>query len=216
MEFEHKIQEPCTKIRSEFSKALKAISSSVERMTDPSAAKCFVENSKTTIKDLTQESYSLPIARVAVKLEEITQSVEEIYEAFSKLSHLAHFKCVEPNERPPLGPLLHRGTINPVGDIDNADHVEIMIQEMATDSPEKKNALESCSLHFKVALESCSLAIARVAAILEEITKSVKSELSHLAHFKCVEPDEKPPTDSPEKKNALPKSPTCAATDSRH
>ncbi|CAL0310009.1 unnamed protein product [Lupinus luteus] len=157
LEFKCKIQEPCTKMSSESSKALKAISSSMKTMTDPSAAKCHIENSKAATKDLklALETISLEdvevlaiisVATVAAILEEITKSVDKIYESVSELSHLAHFKSVESNvspEKPPLGPLLHRGIINPVVNIYNSDHVEIIIQDIiTTDSPEKLNAPE--------------------------------------------------------------------------
>ncbi|OIV92282.1 hypothetical protein TanjilG_00300 [Lupinus angustifolius] len=156
-EFKCKIQEPCTKMSSESSKALKAISSSMKTMTDPSAAKCHIENSKAATKDLkialetilledVEVLAIISVATVAAILEEITKSVDKIYESVSQLSHLAHFKSVESNvspEKPPLGPLLHRGIINPVVDIYNSDHVEIMIQDIiTTDSPEKLNAPE--------------------------------------------------------------------------
>ncbi|BAT85935.1 hypothetical protein VIGAN_04353500, partial [Vigna angularis var. angularis] len=73
-------------------------------------------------------------------LEEITKSVEKIYESVSELSHLAYFKSVaEPNVSPEKPHLLHRGIIKPVVDIENTvDHVEITIPEITTDSPEKE------------------------------------------------------------------------------
>lgn len=155
LEFKCKVQEPCTKMSSESNKALKAVSSSMKTMTSPSAAKSHIENSKTAINDLkvALEIVSLedmellaivPVATVAAILEEITKSVEKIYESVSELSQLAHFKSVvEPNVSPEIKPtLLHRGIIKPVVDnIDNAAaHVEITIHEISTDSPEKEKA----------------------------------------------------------------------------
>lgn len=133
---------------SESHKALKAISTSMKKMTQPSTAKIHIENSKYAIEELkvALEVISLedvelltiiPVATVAAILEEITISVEKIYESVSELSHLAHFKSVEPNVSPEKPPLLHRGIIKPVVDIDNSSHVEITIQDICTDSPEK-------------------------------------------------------------------------------
>ncbi|CAJ2632241.1 unnamed protein product [Trifolium pratense] len=150
LEFKCKIQEPCTKMSSESNKALKAISSSMKTMTNPLAAKSHIENSKSAIEELkvTLEVISLedvellaiiPVATVAAILEEITFSVEKIYDSVSELSNLAHFKSVEPNVSPEKPPLLHRGIIKPVVDIDNntPPHVEITIQDLSTESSEK-------------------------------------------------------------------------------
>lgn len=146
------------KMCSESNKALKTISSSIKTMTDPSAAKSHIANSKTAIKDLkiALETISfedaevfdiIPIAAVAAILAEITKSVEKIYESVSELSDLAHFKSVEPNVSPEKPALLHRGIINPVADNEKEDHVEIIIQEISTDSPEKEkqNPLNVCA-----------------------------------------------------------------------
>ncbi|KAG5084015.1 hypothetical protein JHK82_054181 [Glycine max] len=153
LEFKCKVQAPCTKMTSESNKALKAISSSIKKMTHPSAAKVHIENSKTAIENLkvaleivslknTDLLTIIPVATVASILEEITKSVEKIYESVSEFSHLAHFKSVvEPNVSPEKPPLLHRGIIKPVVDIDNTvDHVEITIPDITTDSLEKEKA----------------------------------------------------------------------------
>ncbi|KAJ1376698.1 Aluminum-activated malate transporter [Sesbania bispinosa] len=151
LEFKCKVQESCIKMSSESNKALKAISSSIKTMTDPSAAKSHIENSKIANEDLkiALETVSLddvdlltiiPVATVAKILEEITKSVEKIYESVSELSQLAHFKSVEPNVSPEKPHLLHRGIIKPVVEVDN-HHVEITIQDqeiISTDSPEKE------------------------------------------------------------------------------
>ncbi|TKY61921.1 Aluminum-activated malate transporter 8 [Spatholobus suberectus] len=161
LEFKCKVQEPCTRMCSESNKALKAISSSIKTMTDPSAAKIHIENSENAVEDLkvaleivsledTELVAIIPVATVTSILEEITKSVEKIYESVSELSHLAHFESVvEPNVSPEKPPLLHRGIIKPVVDIDNTvDHVEITIQEITTDSPEKEKASTKPSEHL--------------------------------------------------------------------
>ncbi|CAL5194323.1 unnamed protein product [Lathyrus oleraceus] len=148
LEFKCSIQEACTKMSSESNKALKAISSSMKTMIHPSSAKSHIENSKSAIEELklVLEVISLedvellaiiPVATVAAILEEITISVDKIYESVSELSHLAHFKTLETNVSPEKPPLLHRGIIKPVEDIDNAPHVEIAIQDLCTDAPDK-------------------------------------------------------------------------------
>ncbi|MED6106171.1 hypothetical protein PIB30_002622 [Stylosanthes scabra] len=160
LEFKCKVEEPCKIMSSESSKALKAISSSMKAMTAPSAAKCHIEKSKTAAKLLriTLETISLddaeliaviPIATIASILEEITKSVEKVYESAHELSLLAHFKNVESNnvsppEKPPQ--ILHRGIINPLVDIDNSNNnnnnagqIEITIHDIISceSSPEK-------------------------------------------------------------------------------
>ncbi|KAK7396763.1 hypothetical protein VNO78_17921 [Psophocarpus tetragonolobus] len=160
LEFKCKVEEPCRKMSSESNKALKAISSSIKTMTDPSAAKIHIKNSKSAVEDLkvALEIVSLednellaiiPVATVASILGDITKSVEKIYESVSELSHLAHFKSdIEPNVSPEKPPLLHRGIIKPVVDIDNTvDQIEITIQEITADSPEKENAPKNTSGH---------------------------------------------------------------------
>lgn len=148
LEFKCKIQEPCTKMSSESNKALKVISSSMKTMTHPTTAKSHIENSKIAIEELkvALEAISLedvellaiiPVATVAAILEEITISVEKIYESVSELSNLAHFKSVESNVSPEKPHLLHRGIIKPVVEVDNASHVEITIQDLCTNPPEK-------------------------------------------------------------------------------
>ncbi|KAL1338317.1 hypothetical protein AAHE18_10G203500 [Arachis hypogaea] len=128
MELRCKFEEPCKIMSSESSKALKAISSSMKTMTAPSAAKCHIENSKTATKLLkvALETISLedaqliaiiPVVTIASILEEITKTVEKVYDSASELSNLAHFKNVESNVSPEKQPpphLLHRGTINPL------------------------------------------------------------------------------------------------------
>ncbi|ESW34965.1 hypothetical protein PHAVU_001G195700 [Phaseolus vulgaris] len=161
LEFKCKVQEPCTKMISESNKALNVISSSVKTMTHPSAAKSHIENSKTAVEDLkfVLETVSLedadlltiiPVATVASILEEITKSVEKIYESVSELSDLAYFKSVvESNVSPEKPHLLHRGIVKPVVDIETTvDHVEITIPEITTDSPEKEKTRTKPSEHM--------------------------------------------------------------------
>jgi len=141
-------------------------------MTHPSAAKSHIENSKTAVEELkfALETVSLedielltiiPVATVASILEEMTKSVEKIYESVSELSHLAYFKSVvEPKVSPEKPHLLHRGIIKPVVDIENpvvdientVDHVEITIPEITTDSPEKEKTLIKPSEHLLIAV----------------------------------------------------------------
>ncbi|KAK9985987.1 hypothetical protein SO802_030938 [Lithocarpus litseifolius] len=103
MEFRNKIRKPSKKMCSEASEALKALALSIKTMTDTSAAKSHVENSKTAIDELklvlkavSLENADLlaiiPIASVASILTEITKCVENIYESVHKLSCLAEFK----------------------------------------------------------------------------------------------------------------------------
>ena len=124
-------------------------------MTDPSAAKCHIENSRTAIEELNIaiETISLegvellaivPVATVTSILVEIAKSVEKIYECVSVLSHLAKFKSVEPNVSSHKPPSLHRGIINPAVDNDNDDHIEIIIQDTSTDTPEKESESSKC------------------------------------------------------------------------
>ncbi|MED6111715.1 hypothetical protein PIB30_054892 [Stylosanthes scabra] len=167
LEFKCKVEEPCKIMSSESSKALKAISSSMKAMTAPSAAKCHIENSKTAAKllKITLETISvddaeliaiIPTATIASILEEITKSVEKVYESAHELSLLAHFKNnVESNVSPEKPPpqILHRGIINPLVDIDkssntnnNADQVEITIRDIiSSESPEKVENVPSKS-----------------------------------------------------------------------
>ncbi|XP_028784904.1 aluminum-activated malate transporter 8-like [Neltuma alba] len=142
LEFKGSVQESCMKLCSEASKALKALSSSIQTMTDPCDAKPHLENSKDAIRDLkiALETTSLedeelitiiPVATVASILIEITKCVEKIHDSVSELSHLAHFRTIKPDfsvsaEKPHL---LHRGIIKPVGETGGAGHVEITIEE---------------------------------------------------------------------------------------
>lgn len=124
---------------SESSKALKALASAIQTMTDPSAANNHVEMSKTAIKELkialkddsVLENVDLvaiiPIASVTSMLTEITRCVERISESVHELASLAHFNGVEPTVSPEKPHLLHRGSIKPVLDGDDHDHVIITI-----------------------------------------------------------------------------------------
>ncbi|KAI9090700.1 hypothetical protein K1719_028553 [Acacia pycnantha] len=163
LEFNRKVRESCKKMASESSVALKALSLSIKTMKEPSKVKSHLENSKTAIEDLEMavQTASLkdidvlalvPLATVASILVEITKTVEEIYEAVSELSNLAHFDKVEPTVSPEKPHLLHRGVINPVvdGGSDDEDHIEIItIQDSNTAgkeiaAPESKPKCASC------------------------------------------------------------------------
>ena len=67
-----------------------------------------------------------------------------LYEYVSVLSYLAKFKSVEPNVSSHKPPSLHRGIINPAVDNDNDDHIEIIIQDTSTDTPEKESESSKC------------------------------------------------------------------------
>ncbi|WVZ04876.1 hypothetical protein V8G54_018222 [Vigna mungo] len=137
LEFECKIQDPCTKMISESNKALNMISSSIKTMTHPSATKTHIENQKAAVEELKfvlkiifLEAGLLsitPVTPVTLIFEEIIKSVEKIYESVSELSNLAYFKSVAESNMSPKKPnLLHRGIIKPVVDIENTvDHVAI-------------------------------------------------------------------------------------------
>ncbi|KAG2683114.1 hypothetical protein I3760_10G017400 [Carya illinoinensis] len=139
LEFRNKIRESTTKMSSESSKALKALASAIQTMTDPSAANNHVEMSKTAIKELkialkddsVLENVDLvaiiPIASVTSMLTEITRCVERISESVHELASLAHFNGVEPTVSPEKPHLLHRGSIKPVLGGDDHDHVIITI-----------------------------------------------------------------------------------------
>ncbi|KAK9290454.1 hypothetical protein L1049_008624 [Liquidambar formosana] len=150
-EFQRKIQESCTEMSSESSKALKALSSAIETMTDPSSANPHVENSKKAINDLKIALKATTLERadllaitqattVALILIEIVMCMEKIAESVHELSRLAGFKGVEPTATPekPIS-LLHRGSVKPVLDGDSA-HVVITVHGESMDSLEKTNA----------------------------------------------------------------------------
>lgn len=147
-EIQSKIQESCENISSESSKALKALASSIKKMTDPSPANSHIEASKKAVKDLENalKEASLntldfqaivPAATVASTLIEIVKCIEKISGSVTDLSNLAHFKEVEPNVSPEgkASHLLHRGSVNPVLDGDS-NHVVITIDEETVDSLE--------------------------------------------------------------------------------
>ncbi|GAB4834053.1 hypothetical protein Ancab_032306 [Ancistrocladus abbreviatus] len=141
-EFRTKIQVPCTKMSSESTKALRALASAMKTMTHPSrAADIHVQNSKDAVEELENilrdglpcESNILtmvPDATVALTLTNIMDCVEKISEAVHALGKLAYFETVEPTvspEKPAL--LLHQGTVKPVSDIQDIDHVIITLYE---------------------------------------------------------------------------------------
>uniref|UniRef100_A0A2N9GIW3 Aluminum-activated malate transporter n=1 Tax=Fagus sylvatica TaxID=28930 RepID=A0A2N9GIW3_FAGSY len=143
LELRNKIRKSSTKMCSESSKALKALAFAIQTMTDPSAAKPHVENSKKAINELkvVLKTISLekadllaiiPIASIASTLTEITKCVKNISELVHKLSCQAHFKSSVESTVPPENQkpqLLHRGSIKPVLDGGNDDHVIITVHE---------------------------------------------------------------------------------------
>lgn len=126
----------------ESGKALKALSSSIKTMTDPSSAHPHLENSKTAVNDLkialktvyleeTDLLAIIPAATIASILIEIVTSVEKIVESVHELSRLAHFKNVEPSVLQEKPHLLHKGSVTPVLDGD-VGLVTVTLQEIIT------------------------------------------------------------------------------------
>lgn len=122
-------------------------------MREPCEAKPHLENCETAIKDLKTalETASLQDMELLAVVSEVTvasilvqinMTVEKIYEAVYELSILAHFKKVESKVSPEKPHLLHRGIVNPVVDGDGGgdDHVEIIVQDLNTDSPENNKS----------------------------------------------------------------------------
>ncbi|XP_009628093.1 aluminum-activated malate transporter 8-like [Nicotiana tomentosiformis] len=138
-EFHKRIEEACTRMSMESSKALKQLASSIKTMTQPpsSAAETHLKNSKTAIDDfkailattktpLLSNKLDLleifPAITVASILIDVINCVERISEAVEELSVKAHFKKVKNKEsspspeKQPQQQLLHRGIVKPVVD----------------------------------------------------------------------------------------------------
>ena len=133
LELRNKIRKSSTKMCSESSKALKALAFAIQTMTDPSAAKPHVENSKKAINELklvlktiSLENADLlaiiPIASIASTLTEITKCVEDISELVHKLSCQAHFKSS-----------VESTFLDGGNDGGNDDHVTITVHETNDD-----------------------------------------------------------------------------------
>ncbi|CAM8973760.1 unnamed protein product [Rhodiola kirilowii] len=121
-EFKSHIEEPCRKICSESSKALKALSSSIKEMSPPSSAtfhmdkaKGAVEDLKSTLRDISELEHLnllaiMPAATVASTLIEVVGKMDKVVEAAEELSSRAGFKAkLVPKEKleKPLQ-ILHR------------------------------------------------------------------------------------------------------------
>uniref|UniRef100_A0A7N0UW75 Aluminum-activated malate transporter n=1 Tax=Kalanchoe fedtschenkoi TaxID=63787 RepID=A0A7N0UW75_KALFE len=119
------IQEPCKKICSESSKALKALSCSIKDMTPPSSVNLHVENARAAVEDLkTRLSHIpasqhtdllaiLPAATVASILIEVVGKMEKVAESVEELSRGAGFKEKKEKLAKP-SPILHRSTVTPI------------------------------------------------------------------------------------------------------
>ncbi|CAN1772446.1 Aluminum-activated malate transporter 8 [Linum perenne] len=147
-EFQNKIKESCTRMSEESGMALRSLASSMKSMTDPSPANVHVENSKAAMKDLKVALKAVsvdqadfleivPVATVASILVETVKSVEKLTESVHELANLAHFKSLKATVSPEKqAQLLHRGSIKPVLDGDDADHVVITVLESPVESSE--------------------------------------------------------------------------------
>ncbi|CAI0391069.1 unnamed protein product [Linum tenue] len=154
-EFQNKTKEICTRMSEESGMALRSLATSMKSMTDPSPAVVHVESSKSAMKELklVLKSVSvnqadilamIPAATVASILVETVKSVEKLTESVQELASLASFKSlktatVSPEKQAPQ--LLHRGSINPVLDGVDRDHVVITVLECPaeTEKPQPVN-----------------------------------------------------------------------------
>ncbi|XP_016497353.2 aluminum-activated malate transporter 8-like [Nicotiana tabacum] len=150
-EFHKRIEEACTRMSLESSKALKELASSIKTITQPSssAAETHLQNSRIAIDDfkaiLATTKTSLlsnkldlleifPAITVASILIDVINCVDKISAAVEELSVKAHFKKVKNKEsspspeKQPQQQLLHRGIVKPVvEDIEDGDSVVIEI-----------------------------------------------------------------------------------------
>ncbi|CAK9181020.1 unnamed protein product [Ilex paraguariensis] len=144
LEFRRKIQQACTKLSSESSKALKELASAIKNMTNPSSCDLHLQNSKTAVEELkialeasmTVETDLLEVisaVTVASILINIIDCVENISESIHELSDQARFKTVKSNITPEKPQLFHCGSVKPVSDGGSGDHVVITV------SPENGN-----------------------------------------------------------------------------
>lgn len=149
MEFRRKINDPCSRMSMESSKALRAMSSSIRKMGHPKQVMIHVENSKQAAQELENVLKTMlygpeldivialvPDATVASILVNIITCVEKISEAVHELAKVAHFKeVVDATVSPETAkqPVkLHRGIVNPMyddgGDRKEADyHVDVIV-----------------------------------------------------------------------------------------
>ncbi|XP_060174582.1 aluminum-activated malate transporter 8 [Lycium barbarum] len=155
-EFHKRIEEACTKMSIESSKALKELASSIKTMTQPSssAAETHLRHSKAAIDDfksilaptetlLLSSKLDLleifPAITVASILIDVINCVDKISEAVEDLSVQAHFKkeknknkesSSSPEKPPPQQHLLHRGIVKPVVDVDDVEGGDSVVIEI--------------------------------------------------------------------------------------
>ncbi|CAK9181019.1 unnamed protein product [Ilex paraguariensis] len=152
-EFRRKIQQPCTKLSSESSKALKELASAIKNMTHPSSCDLHLQNSKAAAEELkialeasppvkTDLLEVIPAVTVASILINIIKSVENISASIHELSDQARFRTVKSNVIAEKPQLFHSGTVKPISDGDGdggdgdgggGDHIVIIV------SPENGN-----------------------------------------------------------------------------
>ncbi|XAR69827.1 hypothetical protein NMG60_11001552 [Bertholletia excelsa] len=116
-EFQGKIEEPCRKMSSECSEALRELALALRTMTHPSLVHEHIETSKAELRtalEAVRERVNLleitPAIMVASTLIHVTECVDKIAQSMNELSQKAHFKRVEieiPNLR-------RRGSVGPV------------------------------------------------------------------------------------------------------
>nr|GMD47815.1 aluminum-activated malate transporter 8-like [Ipomoea batatas] len=158
LSFKSKIQEPCTRMCSESSQALKDISSAMKTMAQPSPEiQDHLRNSRAAINDLevvfrssslSTELLSeiIPCAAVMSILIDIVNCVDKISKSVDELSEKAGFKKPKaksfspPPLEAPQQQLIHRGIVTPVNeDSPEGEVVAVTIDETPQDSPEFDN-----------------------------------------------------------------------------
>ena len=174
IEFRRKIKDTCIKMSIESSKALRAMSSSIENMVQPNQVDVYVENSKQAANELQNILKSMingsenlitliPDATVASILINITDCVEKISKSVHELAKLAHFKDVEPTVSPEITKTttitttmtttttkLHRGIVNPMFDDGDRNEVECVDVIVCDDKSCTKGVTNKCSNNVNI------------------------------------------------------------------
>ncbi|OVA07150.1 Aluminum-activated malate transporter [Macleaya cordata] len=151
-EFKKKIQEACTKMSLESSKALMELSSSIKTMTNPWAVDAHLSNSKAAADDLknalktsklakTDLLQIIPAATVTSLLVEILTCIEKIADSVNELSRLAKFKNVDPPMTPERQPehLVQQGISTEPNSDCSVPNVVITIREIIFATPTTGN-----------------------------------------------------------------------------
>ncbi|KAL1821209.1 hypothetical protein ACET3Z_016078 [Daucus carota] len=121
-EFHKRIAEPCMKVSSESSKALKELASSLRAMKRPSTTSAHIHNCKAAIADLraaleaaSPDSANLvemiPSIAVGSLLCDISKCVEKISESIHELSDKANFESAKLTQS---SHIIHRGSVKPL------------------------------------------------------------------------------------------------------